>query len=192
MEFRRLVTGKDPLFNRAFALYAHSFPEHERRLPGHQEAVMPDGRYHFDVILEDGALSGILLWWECTGYAYIEHFAMNPLVRGRGMGGAALDMFCREHPSVILEIDPPVGFTSASRELFYLRHGFKRNRHAHLHPPYRPCFQPHELVVLSFPAPLDEEGRRLFERELREICGSTLHANHLDPRPPRRPDHSGA
>lgn len=169
MELRRLCSVKDPLFDLAFALYERSFPLHEQRRLDKQTALLGNHLYHFEVIADGGALVGILLWWEGAGYAYIEHLAIHPAMRGRAIGGGVLDEFCKTRPLVILEIDPPVDAVTIGRERFYLRHGFKSNGYPHLHPPYRRQFPPHELVVMSFPEQLDEEQYILFQWELREI-----------------------
>lgn len=169
MEFRRLLSADAPLFAAAAALYEISFPEHEKRLPEKQRAVMTNPRYHFDVILEDNVFAGILLYWEGASYTYIEHFAIEKSLRGKALGSGSLEAFCENHGLVVLEIDPPVTEIAIRREGFYGRLGFKRNGYAHAHPAYRKKFPPHELVVMSCPRTLAEEEYRLFRSELAEV-----------------------
>ena len=55
---------------------------------------------------------------------------------------------------VVLEIDPPVDEIARRRQGFYQRCGFAVNPYPHVHPPYRPEYPGHELVVLSSPRAL--------------------------------------
>lgn len=56
--------------------------------------------------------------------------------------------------SAVLEIDPPVDEIARRRQGFYQRCGFAVNPYPHVHPPYRPEYPGHELVVLSSPRAL--------------------------------------
>ena len=55
---------------------------------------------------------------------------------------------------MVLEIDPPVDEIARRRQGFYQRCGFAVNPYPHVHPPYRPEYPGHELVVLSSPRAL--------------------------------------
>lgn len=169
MEFRRLATARDALFAEAFAVYEISFPKSEQRPLDRQAALMSNPLYHFNAIVEDAVFAGILLHWECSGYAYIEHFAIHPSMRGKDIGSKALKRFCGEHSPVVLEIDPPIDEVAVRREHFYQRLGFKTNGYAHRHPAYLEHLPPHELVVMSYPHCMTETEYQLFQRELREV-----------------------
>lgn len=169
MEFCRLVSSRDILFTESFSLYEISFPKHEQR-PGDQQALLlSNPLYHFDAIADQGALAGILLYWEGSGYVYIEHFAIHPSRRGQAVGSKSLELFCRKHSRVVLEIDPPVDPVSIRRKGFYQRLGFQANAFSHKHPAYRKEFPPHELVVMSYPDLMTEEEYQTFHRELGEV-----------------------
>jgi GNAT superfamily N-acetyltransferase len=169
MEFNRLSSANDPLFTEAYKIYETSFPEHEQRFYDRQTAVMSNPLYHFDLIMDDGAFSGILLYWELSPCTYIEHFAIHSSIRGKALGSRSLGTFCENHSSVVLEIDPPINEISIRREQFYQRLGFKRNDYAHKHPAYRKKFPPHDLVVMSHPNLMPEKDYQLFRRELGEV-----------------------
>jgi ribosomal protein S18 acetylase RimI-like enzyme len=169
MEFYRLNTARDSYYDEAFALYEQSFPKHEQRFPDKQRALMANPLYHFNAVLEGGVCIGILLYWEGSGYAYIEHFAISPSIRGKSMGSLALEAFCKDRPLVVLEIDPPVDDISVRRERFYQRLGFIKNDYEHKHPAYRKEFPPHELVVMSYPRQMTGNEYRTFQRELSEV-----------------------
>lgn len=165
----RLLSAEDRWFAEAFALYESSFPLHEQRTEQKQRALLGCAAYHFDVLLEEGALAGILLYWVLSGYTYIEHFAIHPAQRGKSLGSCALSGFCGECAPVILEIDPPVDAIAMRREGFYTRLGFIKNGYAHTHPAYREAYAPHALVVMSYPQAITAGEYALFSRELESI-----------------------
>ncbi len=150
IEFRRFTDDTDSLFAAAYALYEVSFPLHEQRPLDKQKALMGHPLYHFDLLMDADVFAGILLSWHFDSYAYIEHFAINPDLRGKFLGSKSLEAFCANHDLVILEIDPPVDSVAERRERFYQKLGFHSNPYPHRHPPYRPGVVPHELVVMSY------------------------------------------
>ena len=68
--------------------------------------------------------------------------------------------------SVILEIDPPEDEIAIRRLRFYQSLGFCLNDHDHVHPPYHPDYQGHELRVLSYPNPINLYEYQQFNRML--------------------------
>lgn len=125
--------------------------------------------YHFDLVMDGDALAGILLSWHFAGYAYVEHFAINPELRGKSLGSKSLEAFCAMHDLVILEIDPPIDPVAVRREVFYQKLGFHSNPYPHRHPPYRPGVTPHELVVMSHARAVTREEYGQFADDLANI-----------------------
>lgn len=72
--FSRCRDTSDALMDAAMALYRASFPSHELRLWADQKAVMSDPAYHFDMCLTDGALAGLILYWDFGAYIYDRAF----------------------------------------------------------------------------------------------------------------------
>lgn len=169
VHFQRLTSGDDGLFEKAFDLYTVSFPEHEQRFRANQCALMANTDYHFDAIMDGDSFAGIILYWEFPGYAYIEHFAIHPELRGRAFGSESLRLFGGGRDLVVLEIDPPDDPVSVRREAFYHKLGFRTNPFSHTHPRYRESFPPHRLVVLSSPRELTEKEYARFAEDLSGI-----------------------
>ncbi|MGI5962906.1 MAG: GNAT family N-acetyltransferase [Lawsonibacter sp.] len=162
MKFERITSPDHPAFAQAFALYEISFPIHERRFREKQENVLAHPEYHCEVILEAGKFIGILLYWEYEGGFYVEHFAVDPALRGQSYGSRALRALGKQGKPVVLEIDPPVDEISVRRKHFYQKIGFQENTFPHVHPPYRPGFKGHDLVIMSFPGPLNKQEYETF------------------------------
>ena len=127
---------------------------HEQRLPDEQRAVLSHPEYHFIQLFDGAEFVGLLLYWEAEDFRYVEHFCVRPELRGRRYGAKALEELGRDGKTVVLEIDPPVDDIARRRQGFYQRCGFAVNPYPHVHPPYRPEYPGHELVVLSSPRAL--------------------------------------
>ena len=96
LAFGRCRDINGPLMEAALALYRSSFPAHELRLPPDQRDVMGNPLYHFDMCLLDGALAGLILYWDFGTYIYVEHFCVEPSLRGHGLGTLILAALARQ------------------------------------------------------------------------------------------------
>ena len=81
MEFKRITRTDDPLYARAIALYHDSFPLHEQREALSQSRILENDAYHFNVICDNGAFVGEILYWAIGDFFYIEHFCIDLAVR---------------------------------------------------------------------------------------------------------------
>lgn len=168
MEFRRITTPADRDFQALFALYESSFPIHEQRTREKEEALLGNPACHTLALREQGAFAGLMALWEGDGFTYVEHFAVAPQLRGRGVGSRALAELTGRGRPVVLEIDPPVDEGSLRRRRFYQRLGFVENGFPHVHPPYRRGFSGHPLVVMTCPAAWQPAQYRAFAALLSE------------------------
>ena len=166
--FSRCRDTSDVLMDAAMALYRASFPSHELRLWDDQKAVMSDPAYHFDMCLTDSALAGLILYWDFGSYIYVEHFCVEPSLRGHGLGTLILAELARQNKTIILEIDPLVDDASVRRKGFYERCGYVANAFAHVHPPYQAANRGHELIVMSYPHAISQSEFDSFTLDLGE------------------------
>ncbi|MEG0163438.1 MAG: GNAT family N-acetyltransferase, partial [Mucinivorans sp.] len=121
-------------------------------------ATMDDDAFFAHTIYIGEQFAGILYFWQWDGYAYLEHLATLPELRGQNIGGRALEKWKEEQQgrTLMLEIEPPEDEITRRREGFYVRHAMQINTHYHLHPSYSPLTAAHELRVMSFPGLLTE------------------------------------
>ena len=155
LTFGRCRDASGPLMDAAMALYRRSFPAHELRLWTDQQAAMNDPLYHFDLCLLDGAL-------------YVEHFCVEPSMRGHGLGTLILAELAKKSRPIILEIDPLTDDVAIRRKGFYERCGYVANGFAHIHPPYQAANHGHALIVMSHPRALSQAEFDTFTVDLRE------------------------
>ena len=124
--------------------------------------------YHFDMCLLDGTLAGLILYWDFGTYIYVEHFCVEPSLRGHGLGTLILAELARQNKTIILEIDPLVDDASVRRKGFYERCGYVANAFAHVHPPYQAANRGHELIVMSYPHAISQSEFDSFTLDLGE------------------------
>ena len=168
LTFSRCRDAGNPLMDAAMALYRRSFPAHELRLWPDQQAVMNDPLYHFDLCLLDGAQAGLILYWDFGAYIYVEHFCVEPTMRGHGLGTLILAELAKKGKPIILEIDPLTDDVAVRRKGFYERCGYIANGFAHVHPPYQAANHGHALIVMSHPRALSQAEFDTFTVDLCE------------------------
>ncbi|KJU72657.1 GNAT family N-acetyltransferase [Clostridium baratii] len=156
MDFIRLKNINDENWNKIWRIYEESFPKHELRNIKEQKEAMNDDEFFCVYAKEEETVVGIIFYWEWEQFRYIEHFAVNPNLRGGGYGSKILEEICNDDKITILEIDPVVDEISERRLVFYERLGFKMNKFNHLHPPYKNGDKGHKLKVLSYKCIISE------------------------------------
>lgn len=154
-----IIPSESKLWEQAWRLYTESFPEHERRRISSHVLAVDDPHFDTKVAVENGNLLGLLFYWKYGKKIYIEHIAVNPLMRGKNIGSTILRDFIAQNPdsTVILEIDPPADDISQRRLAFYERLGFRRSDYAYTHPSYQKKGLHHQLVILSYPELIDND-----------------------------------
>lgn len=170
LTYRRLASTADAEWTAAYELYGNSFPSCERRSERDYAAALGDSRLHAETVWDGGRFVGLVFWWLADeGYAYLEHLAVEPSLRGHNYGARILHDLCARMGRVLLEIDPPVDDISRRRRNFYERNGFIYNEYDYIHPSYLLPPQPHRLMVMSYPeaiAPAELDAFRRFTHGL--------------------------
>lgn len=141
--------------SRVKRLYMNSFPESERR-PWDDlvsRASDPGARLNLAVISHKNHFAGMLTWWRLgDGLRYVEHFAVEPSLRGSGIGaGAITDFVAMEKTPVILEVEPADLDEMARRRIrFYSRCGFVAHPgFSYVQPPYSEGLPAVDLMLMT-------------------------------------------
>lgn len=170
MKSIRITNSTHVLFPAFHALYSASFPIFEQRTASQQDDAFCCENYHLNVYYENGIFIGFIAYWDFKDYLYVEHFAINDQIRGKGHGSRILRTFIQSSSkTVLLEIDPVTNEAAKARLRFYERCGFVQNPYAHKHPSYRTEYQPHELVVLTSNRSITEKEYHQFASDLSTI-----------------------
>ena len=162
MKLERLSDLNKHYYSAAFSLLESAFPWAERREQAEQQRILGIPEYHFDLILENESLLGLMLYWELDHLIFLEHFTTMPHLRNQGVGSVALSLLKEKGKPILLEIEPPIDQLTCRRYGFYQRNGFLMNPFYHIQAKYHPGDEDLELKILSWPGSLTAEEYRGF------------------------------
>ena len=147
----RLKNISDNYFDKAWELYEEAFPLQERRLFDAQVGLMKKSNYHFDIMIDDNQLIGLLLWWDLETFRYIDHFATSKQLRNKGFGKLILEKFKDNNDKpILLEVELPESELNKRRIKFYERTGFKLNQHHYELPDFKGNQSPLQLLLMTY------------------------------------------
>lgn len=131
-------------------LYIKAFPPAERRDEKHQRILTDtEDRLHFCAISLEDETVGFLTYWNLGSFLYIEHFAIDPAMRGLHIGSEVLHHL-HENISLplILEVERPDTDIARRRIAFYERCGYILWKSHYLQPPYQKGQNPLPLYLM--------------------------------------------
>ncbi len=155
-------------------ILTQSFPPEERRNMDEVRRLLCGERLEMLTLEEEGRILGILQVWNLEEMVFLEHFAIAPEMRGRGLGTKMLDYVWNHWKKpVILEVEPPEDETQRKRIAFYVRNGFQLSDYPYLMPDLHGTGPALPLFLMSRPDPMTwEQARqraiRLYETAYRE------------------------
>ena len=96
LTYRRFLSTADAGWAAAYRLYEASFPPCERRSERDYDAALADGRLQAESVGDGDLFVGLVFWWLADeGYAYLEHLAVEPVLRGHNYGARILHALCQ-------------------------------------------------------------------------------------------------
>lgn len=138
------------------SLYENSFPPEEKRLFKDSYDFIDflnskNGIFNVMVCEDNGLFLGFLNYWIFKNFVYVEHFAVKPGLRGKGIGSFMLGEFAKSvSTDIILEVEHPCSAKAESRIKFYERNGFIVNRSFdYIQPPYACGLPPVPMLLMT-------------------------------------------
>ncbi|MCT2196264.1 MULTISPECIES: GNAT family N-acetyltransferase [Paenibacillus] len=146
-------------FERVYEIMSASFPEIEYRTKSGQMELLWHPEYRLITESDEkGQIIAFLAAWEFPTFRFIEHLAVDPSVRGGGIGKRLVDTFLKSSDKLtILEVELPENNVSCRRIRFYERLGFHLNDYSYVQPPLRSGGAELPLKIMSYPKPLTQE-----------------------------------
>ncbi len=130
--------NNDNLSKAVWQLYESAFPSAERRLLEQHLKAMQDTRFFpYIYTSEQSELIAICFYWDFTVFKYLEHFAVNPKLRNKGIGSKIIQSLEADTEPIILEIEPPVDKLTIQRLKFYERNNFRQTDYKFVQLKYR-------------------------------------------------------
>lgn len=151
-------------FEEIYSLLSASFPADELR--GKDAFLRLSGNALFRAYTErengeTGRIIGFIGAWELEDLFFIEYFAVDPTLRGRGIGSQMLRELTDRHGRLCLEVEPPETGDMAKRRIgFYLRNGFCLNAYHYIQPAYSAEKKPLRMLMMTSPAAVCAETFR--------------------------------
>lgn len=132
-------------------LYISAFPVNERREFDNLKLLLAtDGCWFYRIFTESGNLAGFCILWDFQHFVFIEHFAIEPGLRGLGIGEKTLaEIKALFKKTVVLETELPVDEISRRRIRFYERNGFHKLSRTYFQPSYGAEKPAVELKLMS-------------------------------------------
>ena len=119
-------------FDTVYAIMERSFPLEEYRAYEAQKALLEKPSYGIYVAKEADCILGFAAVWELEGWRFVEHLAVSPQFRNRGIGAELLSYLAEKH--CCLEVELPETELARRRIGFYQRNGFFLNDYPYLQP----------------------------------------------------------
>ena len=154
-------------FDRVFQIIEASFPKDEYRTYDEQKALLDDSAYEVYILPDSGdnAIMAFIAVWKFNSFAFIEHFAVSPKYRNRGIGSEFLSEIVRMLGKMVcLEVEPPDNETASRRIGFYERNNFFLNKYPYTQPSISAGRNPVPLLIMT-------HGRSISKIEFTNIKG---------------------
>ncbi len=149
-------------FDEMYDIMQKSFPTEEYRPKDEQFALFSNPRFSVFAFYDEAKLCGFLSAWDFEEFAYFEHFAVLPELRGGGLGKELLAVAvyeCSLHGkrAICLEVDLPETQIALRRIAFYERNGFYLNDYEYLQPPISGGRNPVPLKIMTTGGKISEQ-----------------------------------
>ena len=111
--------------------------------------------------------AGFLAVGEFESFTYIEHFAVDPVLRNSGTGSAMLQELVRKYQKQIcLEVELPEDELTRRRIGFYERNGFVFNEYPYIQPPISKGKSPVPLRIMTYGSAITQDTFEEMKRVL--------------------------
>ena len=137
LAFERILKADHRFLKELSTLYCDSFPKEERRDLPELWKMLDESQMYFTALLLAGKCVGLLVYWKFDGFLYVEHLAVSPDQRDKGIGSEVLKWTQMQGDPVLLEVEIPYDLLSLRRVSFYNRCGFYSLPINYFQPPYR-------------------------------------------------------
>lgn len=156
MEFLPIATAEDYRIQEIYASYSGTFPEDERRDWKQFTALFSNPQVKVISVLHESHSIGYLIIWELSSYVFVEHFEVFEAFRSQKLGSHITGYLFKNHPRIILEIEPGHLDDDAKRRYsFYQKNGFTLIDEMYIQPSYGEGKKPLDLWLLANYIPED-------------------------------------
>lgn len=143
-----MIEKLDPAeFDTVYSIMEQSFPLEEYRPYQGQKALLDHPSYGIYVAKEEHRIVGLAAVWQLEGWVFLEHLAVDPRCRNRGIGAELLQYVSKDR--ACLEVELPESELACRRIGFYERNGFFLNRYPYEQPSLGEGRSPVPLYIMT-------------------------------------------
>lgn len=146
-------------FDEIFSIMEEAFPLNEYRSREKQRALFSLPEYSVYLYREKGKILGFLALWELCDLIFIEHFAIQRDLRGKGIGQRMLkELLSEKAEPICLEVELPESEIAKRRIAFYERSGLFYYDYPYVQPSMDEGRDPIPLRIMCSLPTLSEDG----------------------------------
>ena len=115
-------------FDRFYQILSNNFPTKEIKEYNYMKDTFHAGLYQVLTLKDNDQIVGIMSFYQHDNFRFIDYFAIDGSLKGKGMGSKMLQYFINlDDKMVILEVEHPEDEQSKRRIAFYQRNGLYLN-----------------------------------------------------------------
>lgn len=115
-------------FDRFYQILSNNFPTKEIKEYNYMKDTFHAGLYQVLTLKDNDQIVGIMSFYQHDDFRFIDYFAIDGSLKGKGMGSEMLQYFINlDDKMVILEVEHPEDEQSKRRIAFYQRNGLYLN-----------------------------------------------------------------
>ncbi len=149
-----LRTIKNEEFPLLYQLMQQSFPPSEFRTYEGERLLFQYPNYQVFVAESGGIIQAFIAEWLFDTFHYVEHFAVNPKLRGKGFGSLVLRSYLSKTTlPVVIEVEDADTIEAKRRIAFYERLSFKQSDIEYIQPRLQSSL--HDVLLRLMVHPVD-------------------------------------
>lgn len=162
-------------FEAFYSLLCDSFPPDERRGKERQKALFDKKNYAVYARCFDSHLTAMAVW-DFGFFRYIEHFASDAAIRGKGFGSSFLqEMIGTSDVPYLLEVEPPEDPIKKRRIAFYERNGMLLQPFDYFQPPLNRGDSPIPLLLMATENLTEQQYSAMRKKIYQDVYQYTFH-----------------
>jgi len=151
ISLQKIENVYDSNFEEVYDLYNSAFPQYQRRTWAGIESIFnKKPAFHCICVKSNNEFVGLIHYWTFEKFVYVEHFAVHPDFRNKGIGTSVMKEFLSKiELPVVIETETPRSLVASQRIHFYERLGFYMTTNFYMQPPYEGSQVMMSMLIMS-------------------------------------------
>ncbi len=151
-------------------LYEQAFPLYERRPWSYQQMLVTANKLQLKQVILENIFAGFIFYWKLSNCIFIEHFAIDAALRGKGTGAAVMKQMAFNFVNIVLETEPAQKSEEARRRItFYQNLGYRKFAFPYQQPPYANEYPWQEMDLMHNTGGSSEANFNTLKKEIYSV-----------------------